>query len=100
MGESLICLGRVFQRVGASMEKTQSLQVMFSPGWGRQKMSVTTQGTRGGMVMKQLSEVGRHCVMERFKGDGKEFEMEALRDGEPGAVRVLDVLEPGEESGG
>lgn len=65
--------------------------------------------------MEELSEVGGWQVVQRF---GKNFEMDALRDGEPVEVfedgsnvfagvstgeqtgsRVLDVLDPVEESG-
>lgn len=50
--------------------------------------------------------------MERLKDDGKKSERDAVRDGEPVEViaggsmgeemgsRVLDLLEPGKESGG
>ncbi len=71
------------------------------------------------MVMEERREVGQCQVAEGLKDDGKKFEMDTLRDGEPMEVfedksdvftggstgeemsgRVLDVLDPVEESGG
>lgn len=34
-------------------------------------------------MIKELSKVGRHQVMERPIDDGKKIEMDVLKDGEP-----------------